>query len=126
MALSLQCITVDAHDPLALAQFWAEALGWKIGEDVNDIEVWIERELGDPNKTGFPDILFLKVPDSKVVKNRLHLDLRPDDQDAEVARLEKLGAKKIEIGQSAEPTCTWVVMADPEGNEFCVLSARKS
>ena len=67
MALSLQCITVDAHDPLALAQFWAEALGWKIGEGVNDIEVWIERELGDPNKTGFPDILFLKVPDSKVV-----------------------------------------------------------
>ena len=126
MALSLQCITVDAHDPLALAQFWADALGWKIGEGVNDIEVWIERELGDPNKTGFPDILFLKVPDSKVVKNRLHLDLRPDDQDAEVARLEKLGAKKIDIGQSTDPDTTWVVMADIEGNEFCVLSARKS
>ena len=124
--LTLQCITVDAHDPLALAQFWADALGWKIGEGVNDIEVWIERELGDPNKTGFPDILFLKVPDSKVVKNRLHLDLRPDDQDAEVARLEKLGAKKIDIGQSTDPDTTWVVMADIEGNEFCVLSARKS
>lgn len=126
MALSLQCITVDAHDPLALAQFWAEALGWKIGEEVNEIEVWIERELGDPKNTGFPDILFLKVPDSKVVKNRLHLDLRPDDQDAEVARLEKLGAKKIDIGQSTDPDTTWVVMADIEGNEFCVLSARKS
>ena len=124
--LTLQCITVDAHDPLALAQFWAEALGWKIGEDVNDIEVWIEREPGDPDKTGFPDILFLKVPDSKVVKNRLHLDLRPDDQAAEVARLEKLGAKKIDIGQSTDPDTTWVVMADIEGNEFCVLSARKS
>ena len=126
MALSLQCITVDAHDPLALAQFWAEALGWKIGEEVNEIEVWIERELGDPKNTGFPDILFLKVPDSKAVKNRLHLDLRPDDQDAEVARLEKLGAKKIDIGQSTDPDTTWVVMADIEGNEFCVLSARKS
>ena len=125
MALSLQCITVDAQDPLALAQFWAEALGWKIGEDVNDIEVWIERELGDPNKTGFPDILFLKVPDSKVVKNRLHLDLRPDDQDTEVARLEKLGAKKIDIGQSTDPDTTWVVMADPEGNEFCILRERQ-
>jgi predicted enzyme related to lactoylglutathione lyase len=125
MALSLQCITVDAHNPKALAEFWAEALGWQVGEGVNEIEVWIERELNDPNKTGFPDILFLKVPDSKVVKNRLHLDLRPDDQVAEVARLESLGAKKIDIGQSAEPTCTWVVMADPEGNEFCVLSARK-
>ena len=124
--LTLQCITVDAHDPLALAQFWAEALGWKIGEDVNDIEVWIEREPGDPDKTGFPDILFLKVPDSKVVKNRLHLDIRPDDQAAEVARLEKLGAKKIDIGQSTDPDTTWVVMADIEGNEFCVLSARKS
>ena len=125
MALSLQCITVDAQDPLALAQFWAEALGWKIGEDVNDIEVWIERELGDPNKTGFPDILFLKNSSPKSGKNRLHLDLRPADQAAEVARLEKLGAKKIEIGQSAEPTCTWVVMADPEGNEFCILRERQ-
>jgi predicted enzyme related to lactoylglutathione lyase len=126
MGLRLQCITVDAHDPLALAQFWAEALGWKIGEDVNEIEVWIERELGDPKNTGFPDILFLKVPDSKVVKNRLHLDLRPDDQAAEVARLEKLGATKIEIGQSTDPDTTWVVMADPEGNEFCVLRERQS
>ena len=125
MALSLQCITIDAHDPHALAAFWAEALDWKVGEDVNEIEVWIERELGDPKNTGFPDILFLKNSDKKQGKNKLHLDLRPDDQAAEVARLESLGAKKIDIGQSAEPTCTWVVMADPEGNEFCVLSARK-
>ena len=124
MALRLQCITVDARDPLALAQFWAEALGWKIGEDINDVEVWIERELGDPKNTGFPDILFLKNASVKNVKNRLHLDLRPDNQDTEVARLELLGAKRVDIGQSAEPTCTWVVMADPEGNEFCVLSAR--
>ena len=126
MALRLQCITIDAQDPLALAQFWAEALGWKIGEDVNEIEVWIERELGDPKNTGFPDILFLKNSTPKNGKNRLHLDLRPDDQAAEVARLEKLGAKQIDIGQSAEPTCTWVVMADPEGNEFCVLRERQS
>jgi predicted enzyme related to lactoylglutathione lyase len=124
--LTLQCFTVDARNPKALAQFWAEALGWQVGEGVNDVEVWIERELNDPNKTGFPDILFLKNSDRKQGKNRLHLDLRPDDQAAEVARLEKLGAKQIDIGQSAEPTCTWIVMADPEGNEFCVLSARKS
>ena len=123
MALSLQCITVDAHNPKALAEFWAEALGWTVGEDGDDIGWWIERELNDPNKTGFPDILFLKVPDSKVVKNRLHLDLRPDDQAAEVARLEKLGAKKIDIGQSTDPDTTWVVMADIEGNEFCVLKS---
>ena len=66
------------------------------------------------------------MPDTKVVKNRLHLDLRPDNQDTEVVRLEKLGAKKIEIGQSTDPDTTWVVMADPEGNEFCVLSSRPS
>ena len=124
--LTLQCITVDAYNPKALAEFWAEALGWSVGEDGDDIGWWIERELNDPKKTGFPDILFLKVPDSKVVKNRLHLDLRPDDQAAEVARLESLGAKKIDIGQSTDPDTTWVVMADPEGNEFCILSARKS
>jgi predicted enzyme related to lactoylglutathione lyase len=123
--LKLQCITVDAYNPKALAEFWAEALGWTVGEDGDDIGWWIERELNDPNKTGFPDILFLKVPDSKVVKNRLHLDLRPDDQAAEVARLESLGAN-IDIGQSTDPDTTWVVMADPEGNEFCILSARKS
>ena len=122
--LRLQAITVDAHDPRALAEFWAEVLGWKIGEGGNEIEVWIERELGDPKNTGFPDILFLKNSDVKNVKNRLHLDLRPDDQDAEVRRLEKLGAKRIEIGQSADPDTSWVVMADPEGNEFCVLRAR--
>ena len=71
-------------------------------------------------------ILFLKNSDVKSVKNRLHLDLRPDDQDAEVRRLEKLGAKRIEIGQSADPDTSWVVMADPEGNEFCVLRARSN
>ena len=122
--MRLQAITVDAHDPRALAEFWAEVLGWKIGEGGNEIEVWIERELGDPKNTGFPDNLFLKNSDVKNVKNRLHLDLRPDDQDAEVRRLEKLGAKRIEIGQSADPDTSWVVMADPEGNEFCVLRAR--
>jgi hypothetical protein len=61
------------------------------------------------------------VPESKTVKNRLHLDLRPDDQDAEVARFEELGARRVDVGQSGEET--WVVMADPEGNEFCILRA---
>ena len=68
-------------------------------------------------------ILFLEVHDERKVKNRLHLDLRPDDQDAEVARLEELGAKRIDIGQG--PEVTWVVMADPEGNEFCILRPRR-
>lgn len=68
-----------------------------------------------------PDILSLKVPESKRIKNRLHLDLRPDDQDAEVARAEELGARRVDVGQ--DDTVTWVVMADPEGNEFCILRA---
>jgi hypothetical protein len=66
-------------------------------------------------------LLFIKVPEDKVVKNRLHLDLRPDHRDAEVASLEELGARRVDIGQG--PDVTWVVMADPENNEFCVLRA---
>ena len=67
--------------------------------------------------TGTP-LLFCKVPEGKTVKNRLHLDLRPEDQAAEVERLIGLGARKVDIGQGSQ---TWVVLADPEGNEFCVL-----
>jgi predicted enzyme related to lactoylglutathione lyase len=124
MTLSIQCITVDAENPRALAEFWAAALGWNIGEGVNEAEVWIERELNDPRNTGFPDILFLKNSDERKVKNRLHLDLRPENQEAEVTRLESLGATRIDIGQSSSEDCTWIVMADPEGNEFCILKAR--
>jgi hypothetical protein len=65
-----------------------------------------------------PDLLFLRVPEGKVVKNRLHLDLRPDDQAAEVARLEAFGARRVSVGQGE---VSWAVMADPEGNEFDVL-----
>jgi predicted enzyme related to lactoylglutathione lyase len=61
------------------------------------------------------------VPEQKTLKNRLHLDFRPDDQEAEVARLLALGARRTDVG--ADPLATWVVMADPEGNEFCVLSS---
>lgn len=75
------------------------------------------------NPSGTGDLLFMKNPDKRIVKNRIHLDLRPDDQDLEVSRLEALGAKRVEIGQSADPRTTWVVMEDPEGNLFCVLRA---
>jgi predicted enzyme related to lactoylglutathione lyase len=121
--LRIQCITIDCHDPLRVAQFWAAALDWQITEQ-DEIEVVIELLDGSPEQGRIPDILFLKNPDKKVGKNRLHLDLRPLDQAAEVARLEALGATQIEIGQSEYEETTWVVMADPEGNEFCVLRAR--
>jgi hypothetical protein len=67
--------------------------------------------------------LFLAVPEPKAVKDRLHLDFRPDDRDAEVDRLLARGATRADVGQGDE---TWVVLADPEGNEFCVLSSRRA
>ena len=121
--LRIQCITIDCHDPLKVAQFWAAALKWEITEQ-SEFEVAIELLDGSSEQGRIPDLLFLKNPDKKVGKNRLHLDLRPLDQAAEVARLEALGATQIEIGQSEYEETTWVVMADPEGNEFCVLRAR--
>jgi predicted enzyme related to lactoylglutathione lyase len=109
-------LCIDCHDPRGLAQFWAEVLGWKIDED--DEENWIE--LVNPDGS-FPTLLFARVPESKSVKNRLHIDVRPheQDQEAEVERLLALGATRADVGQ--EPDVSWVVMADPEGNEFCVL-----
>jgi len=121
--LRLQCITIDCVNPQAIAEFWAKALDWQITE-ADDEGVVIELLDGSPEQGRIPDILFYKNPDKKTVKNRLHFDLRPQDQAAEVARLESLGAKRIEIGQANEPEATWIVMADPEGNEFCVLRAR--
>lgn len=121
--LRIQCITIDCIDPSSLARFWAAALEWQITYESDD-EVSIEL-LGESPEVGrIPDILFIRNSDKKLAKNRLHLDLRPKDQEAEVKRLELLGAMRIEIGQSADPDTTWVVMADPEGNEFCVLRAR--
>ena len=121
--LKIQCITIDCHNPAALAQFWAQALGSKMDENPTDIEAYIEKRLEASNSDGYPDLLFIKTPDQKSVKNRMHLDLRPENQMEEVERLEKLGAKRIEIGQSSYSETTWIVMADPEGNEFCVLKA---
>ena len=118
--LSIQCLTVDCADHRAVGEFWAAALDWEVTH-VDDDELVIEPK--DPAQRGVgPDLLFIKVPDAKVSKNRLHLDLRPDDQAAEVARLEALGAKRTEIGQSRDDSTTWIVLEDPEGNEFCVLS----
>lgn len=114
MPLRWQNITVDCRDSELVATFWSRALGLELhGPD--DGEWWIEPG-GDS-----PDILFLEVPGAKTVKNRVHLDLRPDDQQAEVSRLKRLGGREIDIGQRE---VSWVVMADPEGNEFCVLRSR--
>jgi hypothetical protein len=111
--LKIEQITVDAFDPRALGSWWAEALSWVvIFEDDREVEI-------RPELNTTPGILFITCPDSKVAKNRLHLDLRPDDQEHEVNRLLALGARRVDIGQ--QPSVPWVVLADPEGNEFCVL-----
>jgi len=109
-------LTFDAHNPRRLAEFWCGALGYDITLDNGD-EVAIEK----PADARVLPLLFIRVADEKVVKNRVHLDLAPDDQGAEVKRLKALGAREVDIGQR---DVSWVVMADPEGNEFCVLTAR--
>jgi predicted enzyme related to lactoylglutathione lyase len=117
MGIRIQCLCIDAEDPATIASFWQSALGWRRTFEKED-EVVLEPPAGSPEDGVAPDLLFLKVPEGKAVKNRLHLDLRPEDQAAEVARLEALGARRVSVGQGE---VSWVVMADPEGNEFDVL-----
>ena len=119
MTLSWQCICVDCVDPAPVADFWEAALGWRRTYET-DTEIVLEPPEGSPQHGG-PDLLFGTVPEEKTVKDRLHIDLRPDDQAAEVARLEALGATRVDIGQTGQES--WVVLADPGGNEFCVLRA---
>jgi len=119
MNIRIQCLCVDSAHPSKSADFWEAALGWRRTHDTED-EVVLEPPAGSPEDGVAPDLLFLRVPELKAVKNRLHLDLRPRDQAAEVARLEALGARRVDVGQG---DVSWVVMADPDGNEFDVLRA---
>jgi hypothetical protein len=115
MSLLVDWLVIDCADPAGLGRFWAEALDYKMApsDDADDQAVV-------PKEVPGIKLLFQRVPEGKAVKNRLHLDLRPEDQAAEVERLIGLGAKRVDIGQGSP---TWVVLADPEGNEFCVLRA---
>ena len=117
MTIAINSLTVDSHDPRAVAAFWSAALDWPILYESAD-EVMIAPF--DERKPGVFPVLFLKNSDDKRVKNRWHFDLAPEDQAAEVARLEGLGARRADIGQGE---VDWVVMADVEGNEFCVLKS---
>jgi hypothetical protein len=117
MSLEWEQIVVATGDPVTLGRWWCEALGWVVA---NDDPVVFEIQ---PEPDRMPGILFLAVQDTKQGHNRLHIDLRPDDQRAEVARLIGLGATRVDVGQGDVP---WVVLADPEGNEFCVLGERQT
>jgi hypothetical protein len=118
MTLRFYQLVIDSRDPMALAGFWAAVLDQRILYSSDD-EVIVGAD-----EHAYPGLCFVPVPEDKQIKNRLHIDLDPDDQAAEVARVLSLGARRVDIGQS--PDVTWVVLADPEGNEFCVLAPHRS
>jgi hypothetical protein len=116
-------LVMDAADPVRLGRFWAAVLGWEVvGEEPDEVEI-------SPIGYSYPDpvalpLVFIRMPEPKTVKNRVHLDLATTSaahQAAEVDRLLRLGAVRADIGQGDVP---WQVLADPEGNEFCVLEPR--
>lgn len=112
MSLQWEQVTVAASDPAALGRWWADLLGWVVvDESPETFEI-------QPSAGQRPGLFFIAVPEAKEIKNRLHLDFRPDDQQAEVERFLRAGARHADVGQGTPP---WVVLTDPEGNEFCIL-----
>jgi predicted enzyme related to lactoylglutathione lyase len=116
MPSRLAAIVIDAVDPQLIAGFWCEVLGWQVVEEEAGV-ITIAAADGS-----WPAIDVAPVPETKTIKDRLHLDLRADgiSTAAELDRLYRLGATKADVGQPAD--ASWVVLADPEGNEFCLLS----
>lgn len=123
MTLAWEQVVIDSADPSALGNWWATALGWTVVTDVPD-EVEIQPAAGVT-----PGLMFAPVPEAKAGKNRLHLDFRPvgpdADQAGEVDRLLGMGARRADVGQ-CDDDVSWVVLVDPEGNEFCILGAGRA
>ncbi len=119
MPVSLHHVVVDAHDLPGLARFWSQVLDWPILSE-REREVVI-----GPADDAPIGMCFMPSPDDKVVKNRVHLDLNPgpdttdSEREAEIERIIALGARRVDVGQRGDET--WTVLADPEGNEFCVI-----
>jgi predicted enzyme related to lactoylglutathione lyase len=120
MPLRLHHIVIDTHDLPGLARFWTQALGWRVLSE-RDQEIVI-----GPDENAPAGICFMPVSDAKTVKNRVHLDLTTSaaDRDAEIERLLALGARRVDIGQTGQES--WTVLADPEGNEFCVVRPKET
>jgi predicted enzyme related to lactoylglutathione lyase len=120
MPLRLHHIVIDTHDLPGLARFWIQALGWRVLSE-RDQEIVIGTDENAP-----VGICFMPVSDEKTVKNRVHLDLTTSaaDRDAEIERLLALGAQRVDIGQTGQES--WTVLADPEGNEFCVIRPKET
>jgi Glyoxalase-like domain len=131
MSIRWYSVVVDCRDVAAQSRWWAEALDWRVAYEEADEVVLVAPHALEPSRDipameRGPGLVFVPVPEGKTVKNRLHIDLAPSPdtgQEAEVRRLEALGATRADVGQYPD-NVSWVVMADPEGNEFCVLSAR--
>ncbi|MGH1504255.1 MAG: VOC family protein [Acidimicrobiales bacterium] len=131
MALRWYTTVIDAHDVTALSRWWADVLGWMVvheGEGEATIApTWVPEAMAEGiawERTP-PGICFVERTAVKSVQNRLHLDLAPhtsDDRDAEIERVLGLGATRVDVGQGTD--VSWDVFADPEGNEFCILSSR--
>lgn len=117
MTSRLTELVLDAHDPERLASFWCEVLGWSV---VDRYEGQVEIGPSEASTSRCPSVVFVPTSDDKVQKLRLHLDVRPADGDhaAELQRLLDAGAVRADVGQGDVP---WAVLADPEGNEFCLL-----
>lgn len=115
MTSRIAVLAIDALEPRTVAEFWAAALGWQVIEE-SDEGISIA-----PPDRAWPSIDVFAVPEGKTVKNRLHLDLRADGSSTkeEIARLLRLGATRVDVGQPSD--ASWTVLADPEGNELCVL-----
>jgi hypothetical protein len=118
MSCTFTELIVDAIDAQKLSEFWCAALGWRPTGRYSEA-----LEIGAPD-VRLPTLVFIPSSEPKRVKNRLHIDVSPRDCDQaeEVERLINLGARRVDIGQGQQ---TWVVLADPEGNEFCVLQERR-
>ena len=110
-------VAIDCHDPDSQAKFWAEVLGYRRFGSTGQYRSIVPDAVGDG-----PKIILQGVPEAKSVKNRLHLDLVVDDVGAEVARIENLGATQVQGAAVEEADVHWILMADPEGNEFCICS----
>ena len=119
MTSTIKYMTFDCHNPLLLAEFWSAVLEY-------ETENWPDYDgaTSKPTNGGIPHIGFIKAPEAKTVKNRLHLDIQSVGRtmESEVERLVELGATRIDVFN--EPSETWTVMNDPEGHEFCVLKPR--
>ncbi|MDQ6848322.1 MAG: VOC family protein [Candidatus Dormibacteraeota bacterium] len=120
MGCVLREVNIDCADPKRVATFWSQVLDWPLSEAPTG-EFWIS-STGEPWAPP-PLLVFARVPESKTVKNRVHIDVNPSgaDQAEELQRLLSLGARHVDIGQGDVP---WVVLADVEGNEFCLLARR--